>query len=509
MRWRQPASRFITISPSTARIDGICAPSAASRHTRPVTELRRVRAPVVRIVDHGDDTIVLGPNGVAHKFSGDSAALVRAVLEISASPVTRAELFAELARRAGDVPEPPVDELVALLEADHVLLASSPAPPPAPQLRRVVLAISGAIAAVDTPALVRGLQGLGCEVRIALSRSARRFVAPAALDALVHHAVWTSLWPRDGSAPVPHVNLAEWAELVLVYPASASTIARIAHGDCSDLVAAIVCATRAPVVIAPSMNDAMFASPAVQRNLELLRADQRWLVHPASGIEVAHAPDDRRPQLGAAPPPAAVLDIVRMLLAQQPPAMPCDAPGWERLWASAPLDIMAWRSDELEPSLDAALATRAGRLLDLGTGDGTVAIVAARRGLRVTASDVAPTALARARERAGSLPILFVLDDVTDTRLDARYDTAVDRGLLHCLPPAHRTAYARSVTQLVAPGGRLVVAAHRPGGERGTAGLHDTDVRALLPAFDLVAVTPLAFAGADAALYELERRAMD
>src|SRR5215470_1347834 len=163
-----------------------------------------VRAPIVRVADRGDETIVIGATGTARQFTGDSAALVRAVLEICSRPVTRAELLAELAARAGEpVPEAPassgsagarsdaerraavIDELVAMFEQDRILVDAAPLPAPPPQLRRVVLAISGAIAAVDAPALVRGLHGLGCAVRIALTKSAREFVAPAALEALV------------------------------------------------------------------------------------------------------------------------------------------------------------------------------------------------------------------------------------------------------------------------------------------------------------------------------------
>lgn len=461
--------------------------------------MRYARAAVVRVVDRGDDTIVLAK--VTRVFSGDSAALVRAVLEICAHPVTREELIAELAACAGtDVPEAPVDQLLAMLVEDQVLVEPRPAPA-VPLVRRVVLGITGAIAAVDAPALVRGLHALGCEVRVALSRSARRFVAPAALEAITHHPVLAGMF--DARARVPHVELAEWAELVVICPASATTLARIAAGDCSDLVAAIACATRAPVVVVPSMNDAMYASPAVQRNLDTLRGDGRWVVHPALGVEVAHAPDRRRALLGPAPPAPAVLDVIRHVLAQQPPAVPRDAAGWEQLWAH--VATPPWHADALEPPLADALAARTGRLVDLGCGDATVAIAAARRGFRVTATDVSPSALARARARAGELPILFALDDVTATRLDARFDVVVDRGLLHCLPREAWAGYARSVASLVAPGGALLVVAHQPGGAAGTTGPTDDELVALLAGFELVRTAPAALSGRDAMMFELVR----
>src|SRR5512138_1938701 len=158
----------------------------------------RVRAPVVKIVDHGASTTVLG-RALVRRFDGDSAALLRAVLEIHARPVGRSELFAELARRAGttpgELPAQPIDELIALLVGDGVLVEARPSPVmPVGGVRRVVLGISGAVAAVDAPELVRGLQSAGCEVRVALTRSGARMVSRTALEALTHHAVWAGMW---------------------------------------------------------------------------------------------------------------------------------------------------------------------------------------------------------------------------------------------------------------------------------------------------------------------------
>lgn len=472
-------------------------------------ESPRIRAAVVRVIDCGDaETRVIGPS-IARTFTGDSAALVRAVLEIHGRPVTREELIRELAELGGgEVPVRPVDELVAMLVADGVLVAPRAAPVASYHLpRRVVLGISGAIAAVDSPQLVRGLQALGCDVRIALTTSARRFVGVAALEALTHHRVWRGLWQRDAETPVPHINLAAWAELVLVAPASATTLARIAAGDCSDLVSAIACATTAPVVVVPSMNDAMYASPAVQDNLATLRAHGRWLVHPALGFEVAHRPEDRRPMFGPAPPPGALVDIVRHLLAEVAPRprLPIDAAGWERLWATTPVERMPWHVADADPALDAVIARHSGTLIDLGTGAGTIAIAAARRGFAVTATELAPSALGRARDRAGALPILFALDDVTRSSLTGTFDVAVDSGVLHCLPVTERAAYAATVTRLVRSGGALVIVAHAPGADLATHPLTGDDLAALLPAFTLASAAPTTLSGAAAHVFELRR----
>ena len=474
----------------------------------------RIRATVVRAVDHGESTTLLvnpaaGPRG-ALRFDGDSAALLRAVLEIHGAPVTRDQVFAALVERSGgEVPAQPVDDLLALLEREGVLVAPRAVAKPFGDPRRVVLLISGAVAAVDAPVLVRGLQALGCDVRIALTKTAQRFVAVPALEALVHHAVWRGIWQRDARTPVPHVNLAEWAELVIVWPASATTLARIANGDCSDLVSAIATATRSPVIVAPSMNDAMYGSPAVQDNLDRLRAHGRWIVHPALGVEVAHRPDDRGPMFGPAAPPAAVIDLVRHLLGELVPRarLPDGAVAWERLWGSMPPEQLPWHTDVLEPPLAAALDAHAQsgkRLVDLGTGAGLVAIEAARRGYRVTACDIAPTALGRARDRAGDLPILFVLDDVTSSRLDGAFDVVVDVGLLHCLARERWRAYADAVTARTARGGALLLVAHQTA-EQATHPVSADDLRQLLPAYELTAVTPYTLANGDARLFELRR----
>jgi SAM-dependent methyltransferase len=207
--------------------------------------------------------------------------------------------------------------------------------------------------------------------------------------------------------------------------------------------------------------------------------------------------------LGPAPPAAAVLDVVRHVLGQLAPALPRDASAWERLWAATARP--PWHADAVEPPLAEALAERGGRLVELGCGDGLVAIEAARRGFRVTATDVAPTALARARARAGTLPILFALDDVTASLLDERFDVAVDRGLLHCLPREAWPAYAHTVGELVVPDGRLLLVAHAPGGERGTIAITEADLPGVLPAFQLERAVPTKLAGGDAQLYIMRR----
>ncbi|MDQ3369486.1 MAG: class I SAM-dependent methyltransferase, partial [Myxococcota bacterium] len=228
------------------------------------------------------------------------------------------------------------------------------------------------------------------------------------------------------------------------------------------------------------------------------------------GTEVAHAPDRRRTRFGPAPPAAAVLDLVRHVLATAAPAVraPASAREWAQLWEDVPPTALPWHTEILEPALTAALGTGQGRhLLDLGTGAGTVAIAAARAGYVVTATDVAPAALAVARQRAGDLVILFALDDVTRSALTGGFDVVADRGVLHGLPPSMWPAYAATVTRLVADGGRLLLIAHTATGARGTRPVDEATVAALLPGFVLGETTALVLAGGDARLYTLVRRA--
>jgi 2-polyprenyl-3-methyl-5-hydroxy-6-metoxy-1,4-benzoquinol methylase len=212
-----------------------------------------------------------------------------------------------------------------------------------------------------------------------------------------------------------------------------------------------------------------------------------------------------------------VIDIVRHVL-RDLAARPTGAQAWETLWASTPATQLPWHAASLEPALSEALAARAApgrRLLDIGTGDGAVAVAAAQLGYRVTALDGAPSALGSARERAdaaGARAIAFVLDDITAPRLASAlgggYDLAVDRGVLHGLPRTQWSAYAAGVTGLVSPGGALVIVAHEPPAA-GTHAVDPDELRALLPAFSLVRTVPTTLAGAAARLFDLVRGPLD
>jgi phosphopantothenoylcysteine decarboxylase/phosphopantothenate--cysteine ligase len=147
---------------------------------------------------------------------------------------------------------------------------------------RIALLVSGGIAAYKIVDLASALTQAGCQVRVAMTPSATRFVGAPSFQGVTGNPVLTGLWATDG-APEPHVFLGDWAQLILLAPATANVIGRVAGGRSSDIVTATVLAARCPVVVAPAMNDAMWSKPAVRENLETLRHRRVTIVEPESG----------------------------------------------------------------------------------------------------------------------------------------------------------------------------------------------------------------------------------
>jgi phosphopantothenoylcysteine decarboxylase/phosphopantothenate--cysteine ligase len=149
--------------------------------------------------------------------------------------------------------------------------------------RRVLLGVSGGIAAYKACELVRRLRDLQAEVRVVMTESATRFVTPVTFQALSGQPVRVSLWDESAEAAMGHIELARWAERILVAPASADLIARLAHGHADDLLTTVCLASAAPLLLAPAMNQQMWAHAAVQANVATLRARGIGLLGPASG----------------------------------------------------------------------------------------------------------------------------------------------------------------------------------------------------------------------------------
>lgn len=139
------------------------------------------------------------------------------------------------------------------------------------QAKRWLLGITGGIAAYKTPELVRLLKKRGLDVRVVLSQGAKAFVTPLTLQAVSAHPVYSELLDADFEAAMGHIELARWAEGVLIAPLSANRLAALAHGFADDLLTTLCLATTAPIYAAPAMNRQMWEHPATQANLVILK----------------------------------------------------------------------------------------------------------------------------------------------------------------------------------------------------------------------------------------------
>lgn len=151
--------------------------------------------------------------------------------------------------------------------------------------RRVLLGVSGGIAAYKSVELVRRLIERGFEVKVVMTQGATRFVTPLTFQAVSGHPVRHALWDAAEEAGMGHIALARWADLVLVAPASAHLIARLAHGLADDLLTTLCLAAGSPLALAPAMNPHMWRHPATQANLALLKSRGVRILGPADGPE--------------------------------------------------------------------------------------------------------------------------------------------------------------------------------------------------------------------------------
>jgi phosphopantothenoylcysteine decarboxylase/phosphopantothenate--cysteine ligase len=149
--------------------------------------------------------------------------------------------------------------------------------------QRVLLGVTGGIAAYKAADLARRLQDAGAQVRVAMTEGAQQFITPLTFQALTGEPVRTSLWDGAAEAAMGHIELARWATRVVVAPASADFIARLAHGLAPDLLATLCLATEAPIALAPAMNRVMWAHPATQANVGILLGRGVEMLGPAEG----------------------------------------------------------------------------------------------------------------------------------------------------------------------------------------------------------------------------------
>ncbi|HLU14039.1 MAG TPA: bifunctional phosphopantothenoylcysteine decarboxylase/phosphopantothenate--cysteine ligase CoaBC [Arenimonas sp.] len=162
------------------------------------------------------------------------------------------------------------------------------------QGQRILLGVSGGIAAYKAADLVRRLRERGAEVRVVMTGSAQHFVGAATFQALSGHPVRSSLWDEAAEAAMGHIELARWANRVLIAPASANTISRLAQGRADDLLSTLCLATEAPLLVAPAMNRVMWANPATQANVATLQSRGVTVLGPGRGDQACGEVGDGR-----------------------------------------------------------------------------------------------------------------------------------------------------------------------------------------------------------------------
>ena len=149
--------------------------------------------------------------------------------------------------------------------------------------RAIVLAVTGGIAAYKSAELARLLIKEGAEVRAAMTSAATRFITPLTLETLTQAPVAFDMWAEHHPGEVGHISLADWAQAVVIAPATANIIGKMAAGIADDYVSTFLLAVRCPVLICPSMNVNMFEHPAVRANMNTLKT-RHQVLEPASGF---------------------------------------------------------------------------------------------------------------------------------------------------------------------------------------------------------------------------------
>lgn len=183
--------------------------------------------------------------------------------------------------------------------------------------RRILLGVSGGIAAYKSPDLVRRLRERGAEVQVVMTPGAQRFVTPTTFQAVSGREVRAELWDAAAEASMGHIELARWADLVLVAPATADFMARVAGGRADDLLTTLILATEAPVALAPAMNRIMWGKAATQTNVAALQRHGIQLLGPGTGGQACGETGD-----GRMLEPLEIVEAVARLLADAPQRAP-------------------------------------------------------------------------------------------------------------------------------------------------------------------------------------------
>jgi phosphopantothenoylcysteine decarboxylase / phosphopantothenate---cysteine ligase len=273
---------------------------------------------------------------------------------------------------------------------------------------RIALLVAGGIAAYKLVDLASALTQAGAQVRVAMTASAGRFVGAPSFRGVTDNAVVTGLWAADGP-PEPHVFLGDWAQLVLLAPATANVIGRVAHGQSDDIVTATLLAARCPVVVAPAMNDAMWTKPAVQDNIATLQQRGITVVAPEAGhLASGHVGTGRL--AGSSRLLEAMADAARSRYDLAGRRVVVTAGGTRE-----PIDpvrfISNYSSGKMGFALAAAAADRGARVMLV-----TTAAHPAHLGVELQPVETAEQMLAELRARLGGADLLVMAAAVADFR---------------------------------------------------------------------------------------------
>lgn len=174
--------------------------------------------------------------------------------------------------------------------------------------KKIIVGITGGIAAYKTCEIVRRLKKLGAQVIVVMTQNAQKFITPLALETLSENEVVTETFPEKRMVGVRHVNLALWADLILIAPATANIIGKIRAGIADDILSTIIISTKSPVLIAPAMNVNMFTNPIFQDNMEYLKKIGYKFIEPETGDLACGTGKGRLPE-----PETIVNEVIKLL----------------------------------------------------------------------------------------------------------------------------------------------------------------------------------------------------
>lgn len=149
--------------------------------------------------------------------------------------------------------------------------------------KKIVIGLTGGIACYKIPYLVRYLVKAGAEVRVIMTEHATKFITPLTMETVSRHPVYFDMFAEREFVSTQHIELAQWADLYVIAPATANVMAKLAHGICDDLLTTVLCATQEPIILAPAMNPGMWNNKATRRNLQLLKELGYRFIGPAEG----------------------------------------------------------------------------------------------------------------------------------------------------------------------------------------------------------------------------------